>query len=115
MGLFSKPDLPSSKPRYIEEREEEQEERIRRALAGLRSTYSSKSPFNVMLQSARGSGGTGSYSRQQRPAFRNLGRGMSSGIFTNQLVGLLPGRQSQQTAPQGTALNSSRVSGGQSD
>ena len=42
-------------------------------------------------------------------------KGGGSGIFTNQLVGLLPGRQSQGAAPQGTALNRSNTAGNYSD
>jgi len=115
MGLFDSVRLADRKPRAIEEREKEQEENIRKALLGIRGTLSTKSPFNVMLQRTRGMGGTGSYSRLQRTSFRNLARGMGSGIFTNQLVGFLPGRQSQGSAPQGTALNRSNTAGGYSD
>lgn len=53
MGLFDKPHMPDRKPHWMQEREKEQEQRIRSALAGLRNTYSSKSPFNVMLQGNR--------------------------------------------------------------
>lgn len=54
MGLFDRPKLPSDKPKWLREQEIEQEKKIRAALSGLRSTYVSKSPTNLMLQGSRG-------------------------------------------------------------
>ena len=97
MGVFDKAKLPSEKAIHYREREAEQEERIRRALVGLRNTYSSKTPLNMMLQGARGAGGTGSYRRETRTSLRNLGSGFkSAGLFgqgnkTNLSSPLAPG------------------------
>ena len=48
-GLFDKASHPE-KPKSLLEREKDQERRIRAALHGLRGTYLSKSPTNMMLQ-----------------------------------------------------------------
>jgi len=53
MGLFSRPKLPSDKPKWMREQEMEEQRRIQAALAGLRQSMTSKTPNNLMLQSNR--------------------------------------------------------------
>jgi hypothetical protein len=53
MALFSKPKLPSDKPKWMREQELEEQRRIQAALTGLRQSMASKTPTNLMLQSNR--------------------------------------------------------------
>jgi hypothetical protein len=83
MALFDKASHPD-KPKYLLEREKEQEERIRNALTGLRKTQSTRNPYNMMLQGFRGLSNT-TVSRPARGA--SIGTLMSaspnSGAFGN--------------------------------
>lgn len=57
---FRKARVPAIKPKYVREREIEQEKRIRAALAGIRATYASKNPVNVLLHGSAASSKAGS-------------------------------------------------------
>ena len=99
MSFLKTPKLASRKPQWLEEKEKEQEQRIKRALQGIRNVQSTKNPFNVMLKNTRGLGGTGSYGRSVRTNLRNLKPGFA-------LSGL-PGQGQSQPL-----LNSSNMTGG---
>ena len=49
MGLFSKPSINTSKPKWLREIEIEQQKKIRSALQAIRTTQPSKSAVNIML------------------------------------------------------------------
>ena len=88
-GLFDKASHPE-KPKSLLEREKDQERRIRAALHGLRGTYLSKSPTNMMLQKNR------SISPSSAPIINNIGTLMSaspnSGAFGDLSASNIGGR-----------------------
>jgi len=57
---FKSARIPKHKPKYVREREIEQEKRIRAALSGIRATYASKNPVNVLLHGSAASSKAGS-------------------------------------------------------